>query len=48
MEMGVAHELIDAGAAAQVEPALNPTTPLHGAIHLPQDGVATAGSSRTC
>ena len=38
-ELGVAHEVVDAERARQIEPALNPATPLHAAIHLPQDGV---------
>jgi D-amino-acid dehydrogenase len=38
-ESGVAFELLDAGRARQVEPGLNPRTPLRAAIHLPHDGV---------
>ncbi len=38
-ELGVTHELIDPTRCRQIEPALNPATPLHAAIHLPQDGV---------
>jgi D-amino-acid dehydrogenase len=38
-ELGVAHELIDAARCREIEPALNPQTALHAAIHLPQDGV---------
>ncbi len=38
-EWGVAHEVIDGARCRVLEPALNPETPLHAAIHLPQDGV---------
>jgi D-amino-acid dehydrogenase len=38
-ELGTAHEVVDAGRARQIEPALNPRAALHAAIHLPQDGV---------
>lgn len=38
-ELGVAFELLDAARARQLEPGLNPGTPLRAAIHLPQDGV---------
>lgn len=38
-ELGVAHDVVDAPRARLIEPALNPATPLHAAIHLPQDGV---------
>ncbi len=38
-EMGVAHELVDAARCRQLEPGLQPQTPLLAAIHLPQDGV---------
>jgi D-amino-acid dehydrogenase len=38
-ELGVAHDVVDAARARQLEPALNPATPLAAAIHLPQDGV---------
>jgi D-amino-acid dehydrogenase len=38
-ELGVAHELVDAARCRQLEPALNPATALHAAIHLTQDGV---------
>jgi D-amino-acid dehydrogenase len=38
-ELGTAHEVISGERARQIEPALNPATPLHAAIHLPQDGV---------
>jgi D-amino-acid dehydrogenase len=39
-EAGVAFGLLDADAARQIEPALNPDTVFAGAIHLPDDGVA--------
>ena len=42
-ELGVAHEWVDGARARSIEPALNPATPLQGAIHLPQDG---AGNCR--
>lgn len=38
-ELGAAHEVVDGERARQIEPALSPATPLHAAIHLPQDGV---------
>ncbi len=38
-ELGVGHELIDAARCRQLEPALQPGTALHAAIHLPVDGV---------
>ncbi|MCP5272203.1 MAG: D-amino acid dehydrogenase [Burkholderiaceae bacterium] len=38
-ELGVAFELLDTARARQLEPGLNPGTPLRAAIHLPQDGV---------
>jgi D-amino-acid dehydrogenase len=38
-ELGVAHDVVDAARCRQLEPALNPQTPLHAAIHLPHDGV---------
>ena len=38
-ELGVDHAVIDARRCHQLEPALNAATPLHAAIHLPQDGV---------
>jgi D-amino-acid dehydrogenase len=38
-ELGVAHEVIEPARARSIEPALNPGTPLHAAIHLPQDGL---------
>ena len=38
-ELGAPHELIDAQRCRLHEPGLNPQTPLHAAIHLPQDGV---------
>jgi len=39
-DAGVAFRQIDADEARQIEPALNPETPLLGAVHLPDDGVA--------
>ena len=38
-EMGVAHEVVDAAHCRRLEPGLHSATPLHAAIHLPQDGV---------
>lgn len=38
-ELGVGFREISAQAARGVEPALNPETPLHGAIHVPGDEV---------
>ena len=38
-ELGVAHELVDAARCRQIEPGLHADTPLHAALHLPQDGV---------
>lgn len=38
-ELGVSFQEISAQAARGVEPALNPQTPLHGAIHVPGDEV---------
>jgi D-amino-acid dehydrogenase len=38
-EMGVPFELLDAARCRQVEPALNPGTPLRAGIHLARDGV---------
>lgn len=38
-ELGAPHEVLDADRARLIEPALNPATALHAAIHLPQDGV---------
>ena len=38
-ELGVAHNVVDATRARELEPALNPESTLHAAIHLPQDGV---------
>jgi D-amino-acid dehydrogenase len=38
-ELGVEHELIDAGQCRRLEPALAESTPLHAAVHLPRDGV---------
>jgi D-amino-acid dehydrogenase len=36
-ESGVPHKMIDAAAAHEIEPALSKTTPLAGAVYLPQD-----------
>jgi D-amino-acid dehydrogenase len=38
-ELGVACREIEADEARRIEPALNPHTPLAGALHLPQDEV---------
>ncbi len=38
-DAGVAFKEIDAVAARQIEPGLNPHTALAGAVHLPDDGV---------
>ena len=38
-EAGVTHKLLDAEQALALEPALNPETALHAAIHVPQDEV---------
>jgi D-amino-acid dehydrogenase len=38
-DQGQAFQLVDAGRARQIEPALNPAAPLRAAIHLPQDVV---------
>jgi len=38
-ELGVSFHLIDGAKARALEPGLNADTPLHAAIHLPQDGV---------
>jgi len=38
-DAGVTHKLLDAEQALALEPALNPETALHAAIHLPQDEV---------
>lgn len=39
-DAGIAFREIDAVEARRLEPALNPDTELHGAIHLPQDEAA--------
>jgi len=39
-ELGVNFHLVDAAKARQIEPGLNPQTPLHAAVHLPNDLVA--------
>lgn len=36
-EMGVKFHLVDAARARAIEPGLNPDTPLHAAVHLPDD-----------
>jgi D-amino-acid dehydrogenase len=38
-ELGVQHRMLDATEARALEPALNPATPLHAALSLPQDVV---------
>lgn len=38
-ELGVSFHLVDAAKARQIEQGLNPETPLHAAVHLPNDGV---------
>jgi D-amino-acid dehydrogenase len=38
-DLGAAHELIDAERCRHLEPGLHTETPLHAAIHFPQDGV---------
>lgn len=38
-ELGVLHRLLDAAQCRAIEPGLHAATPLHAAIHLPQDGV---------
>ncbi|MBA4177373.1 MAG: amino acid dehydrogenase [Leptothrix sp. (in: Bacteria)] len=38
-EMGAPHQVIDAARCHELEPGLHTATPLHAAIHLPQDGV---------
>lgn len=38
-ELGTSFHLIDGAKARLVEPGLNPQTPLHAAVHLPNDGV---------
>jgi D-amino-acid dehydrogenase len=40
-EAGVPHQLLDAAACRQMEPALSVHTPLAGALHLPQDESAS-------
>ena len=39
VELGVDFHLVDAARARQVEPGLNPSAPLHAAVHLPNDEV---------
>lgn len=36
-ELGLRHELVDAARARDIEPGLNTATPLHAALHLPDD-----------
>ncbi len=38
-DAGVAFSELDAAGARKIEPALNPDTDFHGAVHLPQDEV---------
>ncbi|MDT7835464.1 D-amino acid dehydrogenase [Aquabacterium sp. OR-4] len=38
-ELGVRFHLVDGARARAIEPGLNPDTPLHAAVHLPDDGV---------
>ena len=38
-ELGCAHEVVDAARCHRLEPGLNPATPLHAALNLPQGGV---------
>ena len=38
-ELGAQHDVIDAARCRQLEPGLQASTPLHAAIHLPQDGL---------
>jgi D-amino-acid dehydrogenase len=38
-ELGVNFHLVDAARARQIEPGLSADTPLHAAVHLPQDEV---------
>ncbi len=38
-ELGVNFHLVGAGKARAIEPGLNPQTPLHAAVHLPDDEV---------
>jgi D-amino-acid dehydrogenase len=38
-DMGVALTLVDAARCRQLEPALNASTTLHAAVHIPHDGV---------
>lgn len=41
-EQGLSPQVLDAAGALAIEPALNPDTPLHAAIHLPDSGVANS------
>ena len=38
-ELGINFHLVDAARARSIEPGLNPGTPLHAAVHLPDDDV---------
>jgi D-amino-acid dehydrogenase len=38
-ELGIVFHLVDGARARQVEPGLNPSAPLHAAVHLPTDEV---------
>jgi D-amino-acid dehydrogenase len=42
-DWGVTHHVVDAARCRELEPGLNTGTPLHAAVHLPQDG---AGNCR--
>ena len=39
-DMGVVHEVLNADQCRAVEPGLNPSAPLHAAIHFSQEGAA--------
>jgi len=39
-DVGIKHSVIDREASVKIEPGLNPKTPLHAAIHLPDDEVS--------
>lgn len=38
-DWGVTHQIVDATRCRELEPGLHAQTPLHAAVHLPQDGV---------
>ncbi len=42
-DWGVTHQVVDAARCRELEPGLNERTPLHAAVHLPQEG---AGNCR--